>query len=282
MKRALPLVLTAACSLACLATAQAAQPADGKAAAPAAPKAAAPAAAAGAGKWHVPATDADKTLYAIGQILAGQLRSFSLTPQEAHKVAIGFTDALAGGPPGFTPDAYKAQIVALQGERAGKLVAKTKADGKVVRDRAAKEPNTETTAQGIVITTLEAGKGAAPGTEDSVKVHYEGKLVDGTVFDSSVKRGQPATFKLSGVVPCWTQALQHMHVGGKARIYCPSETAYGDRGAGPMIPGGATLVFDVQLLDVTAGEPAAPAAPATPAAPAAPAEPAAPADAAAH
>jgi len=281
MKRALPLVLIAAGSLAGLATAALAadgKAAEAKAAAPAAGKAAAP----GAGKWHVPAADPDKALYAIGQILAGQLKTFSLTPQEAAKVTTGFTDALAGGPPGFTPDTYKSQIMALQADRAGKLVAKAKAEGLTVRERAAKAPNTETTAQGIVITTLEAGQGASPGADDSVKVHYEGKLVDGTVFDSSVKRGQPATFKLSGVVPCWTQALQHMHVGGKARIYCPSETAYGDRGAGPMIPGGATLVFDVQLLDVTAGEPAAPAAHATPAAPAAPAEPAAPADAAAH
>lgn len=274
MKRALPLVLIAAGSLGCLATAAYAADAkatDGKAASPAAPKAAAPgkaAAPATTGKWHVPAADADKTLYAIGQILASQLKSFSLTPQEAAKVTTGFTDALAGGPPDFAPDTYKTQIVALQGERAGKLVGKAKADGKAAREHAAKEPNTETTDTGIVITTLAAGQGVAPGAEDTVKVHYEGRLVNGTLFDSSVARGQPASFKLSGVVPCWTQALQHMHVGGKARIYCPSETAYGDRGAPPMIPGGSTLVFDVQLLDVTAGEPAAPAAPAAPATPA--------------
>lgn len=262
MKRALPLVLIAASSLATTALAAEGKPADGKAAA-----------TPGAGKWHVPAADADKTLYAIGQILAGQLKSFSLSPQEAAKVTTGFTDALAGGPPGFAPDTYKTQIMALQGERVGKLVARAKADGKAARERAAKEPNTETTESGIVITTLAAGKGAVPGSEDTVKVHYEGKLVNGTVFDSSVQRGQPASFKLSGVVPCWTQALQHMHVGGKARIWCPSETAYGDRGAGAQIPGGSTLVFDVQLLDVTAGEPAAPATPAAPAAPATPAEP---------
>jgi FKBP-type peptidyl-prolyl cis-trans isomerase FkpA len=276
MKRALPLVLIAAGSLAGLATAADAPKAATQPAAPGAAKAAT------ADKWHVPATDADKALYAIGQILAGQLRTFSLSPQEALKVRTGFSDALAGGPPGFTPDTYKAQIMALQTERAGKLVAKVKEEGKAARDRAAREPNTETTAQGIVITTLEAGEGATPHADDSVKVHYEGKLINGTVFDSSVQRGQPATFKLANVVPCWTEALQHVHVGGKARIYCPSETAYGDRGAQPMIPGGATLVFEVQLLDVTAGEPAAAAAPAAPAAAAAPGAPAAPAQPTAH
>ncbi|MFM2287448.1 MAG: hypothetical protein RL684_591 [Pseudomonadota bacterium] len=291
MKRALPLLLAAATSLASLAPATLA--ADAKPAA-ATPKAAAAtgappaaqaagkaAAAPGAGKWHVPASDADRALYAIGQILAGQLKSFSLSPQESQKVTTGFADGLAGGPPGFSADTYKTQIMALQGSRANVALAKSKAEGQAARERAAKAPHTETIAQGIVITTLEAGQGAAPTASDQVKVHYEGKLVNGSVFDSSVQRGQPATFALTGVVPCWTEALQHMHVGGKARIWCPSDAAYGDRGRPPMIPGGSTLVFDVQLLDIVAPEPAAAAAPAQPAVPAQPAQPAAPADASA-
>ena len=102
--------------------------------------------------------------------------------------------------------------------------------------------------------------------------------IDGTVFDSSIQRGQPATFKLNGVIPCWTEALPHMSVGGKARLVCPAELAYGDRGSPPKIPGGSTLVFEVELLEVIKAEaPAVPAAPAAPAAPAKPAVPAAPA-----
>jgi FKBP-type peptidyl-prolyl cis-trans isomerase FkpA len=81
-------------------------------------------------------------------------------------------------------------------------------------------------------------------------VHYEGKLIDGTVFDSSIKRGEPATFPLSGVVPCWTEAVQRMKVGGKSRILCPSDVAYGDRGQPPSIPGGSTLDFTVELLEI--------------------------------
>ena len=82
-----------------------------------------------------------------------------------------------------------------------------------------------------------------------MKVHYTGKLIDGTVFDSSVERGQPATFPLTGVIKCWTEGLQQIKEGGKARLYCPSDLAYGDRGR-PKIPPGATLVFDVELLEV--------------------------------
>jgi FKBP-type peptidyl-prolyl cis-trans isomerase FkpA len=138
------------------------------------------------------------------------------------------------------------------------------------------------------MTTVADGSGASPAPDDEVKVNYEGRLIDGTVFDSSYKRGQPASFKLNGVVPCWTEALQHMKVGGKMTLVCPPDLAYGDRGAPPSIPGGSTLVFQVELLDVVKAAPPAPAVPAAPAAastpaapaaPAAPATPAAPADA---
>ena len=116
---------------------------------------------------------------------------------------------------------------------------------------------------------LKAGAGESPKPTDTVKVHYEGKLVDGTVFDSSVQRGQPASFPLTGVVPCWTEALQHIKVGGKSRIWCPSDVAYGDNGRGP-IPGGATLVFEVELFEIAATPPAPPMPVAAPTAPAAP------------
>ncbi|MDE2509794.1 MAG: FKBP-type peptidyl-prolyl cis-trans isomerase [Elusimicrobia bacterium] len=95
-----------------------------------------------------------------------------------------------------------------------------------------------------------AGTGAAPTVEDKVTVNYRGTLTDGTEFDSSYKRGRPATFPLSGVIPCWTNGMMMMRVGGKAKFVCPAAVAYGDAGSPPAIPGGATLVFEIELLDV--------------------------------
>jgi FKBP-type peptidyl-prolyl cis-trans isomerase FkpA/FKBP-type peptidyl-prolyl cis-trans isomerase FklB len=94
------------------------------------------------------------------------------------------------------------------------------------------------------------GTGASPKATDTVKVNYEGKLTDGTVFDSSVQRGEPVTFPLNKVIKCWTEAVQLMKVGGKSRLICPSDLAYGDRGAPPQIKPGATLVFEVELLGI--------------------------------
>jgi FKBP-type peptidyl-prolyl cis-trans isomerase FkpA len=101
----------------------------------------------------------------------------------------------------------------------------------------------------MIFIPVAAGSGASPAATDTVRVHYHGTLRNGTVFDSSVQRGAPISFPLSGVIPCWTEGVQKMKVGGKAKLVCPSETAYGDGGQGP-IPGGATLVFEVELLAI--------------------------------
>lgn len=100
------------------------------------------------------------------------------------------------------------------------------------------------------IETLAEGSGAAPGPDDKVRVHYRGTLTDGTEFDSSYQRGRPAVFRVSGVIPCWTNALLAMRAGGKAKLVCPSASAYGDAGSPPSVPGKATLVFEVELLAV--------------------------------
>ncbi len=97
---------------------------------------------------------------------------------------------------------------------------------------------------------IKAGTGEAPKASDKVKVHYKGTLTDGTVFDSSVERNQPATFPLTGVIKCWTEGVQLMKVGGKSKLICPSDLAYGDAGRPPTIKGGATLVFEVELLEI--------------------------------
>ncbi|MGL4994718.1 MAG: FKBP-type peptidyl-prolyl cis-trans isomerase [Deefgea sp.] len=115
---------------------------------------------------------------------------------------------------------------------------------------AATAAKVETTDTGIQITTLKAGTGAAPKAHDTVTVHYRGTLADGKEFDSSYKRGQPATFPLSGVVPCWTEGVQKIKVGGKAKLVCPPQLAYGSRGVPGVIPADATLTFEVEVLAI--------------------------------
>lgn len=114
----------------------------------------------------------------------------------------------------------------------------------------AAEPKEEKTASGIVITTLKEGAGASPKPADVVKVHYRGTLTDGKEFDSSYKRGQPATFALNRVIPCWTEGVQTMKVGGKVKLLCPSNLAYESRGVPGLIPANSSLLFEVELLDI--------------------------------
>jgi FKBP-type peptidyl-prolyl cis-trans isomerase FkpA len=114
----------------------------------------------------------------------------------------------------------------------------------------AKPEASETLPSGIVVKHTKTGTGANPQASDTVQVHYRGKLVDGTEFDSSYKRGKPTSFPLNGVIPCWTQGLQQMKVGGAATLTCPPATAYGPRGAGGVIPPNSTLTFDVELLAI--------------------------------
>ena len=108
----------------------------------------------------------------------------------------------------------------------------------------------ETLPSGVKVTHTLVGTGANPKASDAVKVHYRGTLANGTEFDSSYKRGQPATFPLSRVVPCWTEGMQKIKLGGKATLTCPPATAYGDRGAGGVVPPNATLTFEVELLAI--------------------------------
>ena len=219
-----------------------------------------------------PMTEDDKVIFAVGEILSGSVKPFSFTDHEMDLVRQGFDAGMHGKKTGIDADSYRTKIQALLTDRVSKGVAAAKAAGQAYRDKAAAAPGASKTASGIIMTTLKPGSGPSPGAEDSVKVEYEGKLVDGTVFDSSKQHGQPLSFKVSGVVPCWSEALQLMSVGAKARLVCPPDLAYGDRGSPPQIPGGSTLVFDVELLAVDkappATEPAAPAAPAVSPAPA--------------
>jgi FKBP-type peptidyl-prolyl cis-trans isomerase FkpA len=120
-------------------------------------------------------------------------------------------------------------------------------------DKAAGEQGAVKTSSGLVYKELTPGTGASPKATDTVKVNYRGTLTDGTEFDSSYKRNEPAEFPLNQVIPCWTEGVQRMKVGGKSRLVCPSGIAYGDGGRPPVIPGGATLVFEIELLGVNGG-----------------------------
>jgi FKBP-type peptidyl-prolyl cis-trans isomerase FkpA len=115
---------------------------------------------------------------------------------------------------------------------------------------AAKEPGAVVSSTGLVYRVLKEGSGASPKASDTVKVHYRGTLPDGKEFDSSYKRGEPIEFPLSRVIPCWTEGVQRMKVGGKAKLTCPPQIAYGERGAGGVIPPNATLLFEVELLGI--------------------------------
>jgi FKBP-type peptidyl-prolyl cis-trans isomerase FkpA len=118
-------------------------------------------------------------------------------------------------------------------------------------EKAAAEPGAVKTASGLIYTELRAGSGASPKATDTVTVHYRGTLVDGTEFDSSYARNEPMQFPLNRVIPCWTEGVQRMKVGGKSRLVCSSSIAYGDGGSPPTIPGGATLIFEVELLRIS-------------------------------
>jgi FKBP-type peptidyl-prolyl cis-trans isomerase FkpA len=124
------------------------------------------------------------------------------------------------------------------------------ADSKAALDKAAAEPGAIRTPSGLVYRELKAGTGDSPRATDTVTVNYRGTLLNGTEFDSSYKRNQPASFPLNQVIPCWTEGVQRMKVGAKARLVCPAGIAYGERGSPPDIPGGATLIFEIELLGV--------------------------------
>jgi FKBP-type peptidyl-prolyl cis-trans isomerase FkpA len=195
-------------------------------------------------------TDDQKTLYALGLLISQNLSSFGLNESEIEIVKAGLTDGVLGKEKKVELQTYGPKVQALQQTRASAVAANEKKAGSAYLAKAAGEKGATKTSSGLIITTIKPGTGASPKATDKVKVHYHGTLTDGTVFDSSVKRGEPATFPLNGVIPCWTEGVQQIKVGGKSRLVCPSELAYGDRGAPPLIRPGATLVFEVELLEI--------------------------------
>ena len=193
-------------------------------------------------------TDEQKTLYAIGLVMSRSLRQFDLSPAELEIIKRALSDAGAGKP-AIELDEWGPQIQPMADARAARVTAREKVAAAAYLTKAAAGAGAVKTESGIVYTELLAGTGAAPTASDRVKVHYRGTLTNGTEFDSSYARNEPAEFPLGGVIKCWTEGVQRMKVGGKARLVCPSDLAYGD-GGNQAIPGGAALVFEVELLDI--------------------------------
>jgi FKBP-type peptidyl-prolyl cis-trans isomerase FkpA len=195
-------------------------------------------------------TEDEKTVYAVGLVVGRNLGALNLSPTEMDIAKRGIADAATGQTPMVDLQTYGPKIEAFAQARAASAAQGQKEKAQAFADSAAQQTGAVKTASGLVYQTLAAGQGKSPAPKDVVRVHYRGTLTDGTEFDSSIKRGQPVEFPLNQVIPCWTEGVQRMKVGEKARLVCPSAIAYGDQGRPPAIPGGATLVFEVELLGI--------------------------------
>ena len=211
-------------------------------------------------------TEEQKTLYAIGLSVSRSLAVFDLTPAELEYVKQGLNDAQTGKQLEVDLTSFNGKIQEMAKARRKAQGKKQAGAGKGFIEKSAKEKGAVTTKSGIVYIPSVEGSGNPPKSTDIVKVNYRGTLVDGKEFDSSYKRGNPLEFKLDNVIKCWTEALQLMKPGGKAKLICPPQLAYGDNGAGDLILPGATLAFEVDLIEVNPKAAATAVAPVKPAA----------------
>jgi len=194
-------------------------------------------------------TENEKASYALGMDIGTQLRDVQ-SNIDFDAFVQGIRDTLEGKKTLLTPE----QAMAIKTEFFQKMQAeksqKNTSEGDLFLAENKKKPGIIITPSGLQYIILTAGKGPKPVATDKVVVHYSGTLIDGTEFDSSYKRGQPATFVLNQVIPGWTEAIQLMNVGAKYRFFIPSQLAYGERGAGPRIGPNATLIFEVELINI--------------------------------
>jgi FKBP-type peptidyl-prolyl cis-trans isomerase FkpA len=195
------------------------------------------------------ATEEEKIVYALGLSIYRSLARFDLSPAELMIVKQALSDA-AAHKPAVELSAWGPKIDEFGRARAGRAAEAEKGAAKAYLDKAAAEPGAVRTGSGLVYRELAPGSGASPTATDRVKVHYRGTLVSGAEFDSSYRRNQPAEFPLNGVIRCWTEGVQRMKTGGKSVLVCPSDIAYGDMGRPPTIPGGAALIFEIELIEI--------------------------------
>ncbi len=194
----------------------------------------------------------DKISYIIGMDIGNNLKkqSMSVNPKILAK---GIEDALAGAKPLLTEQEIQETMMAFQKEMMAKqaeVAKKNKTEGEAFLAENKKKEGVKTLPSGLQYKVIKAGTGKKPKANDTVTVNYRGTLINGTEFDSSYKRGQPATFQVSGVIPGWTEALQLMEQGAKWQLFVPSNLAYGERGAGAQIGPNATLIFEVELISI--------------------------------
>jgi FKBP-type peptidyl-prolyl cis-trans isomerase FkpA len=194
-----------------------------------------------------PQSDEQKTLYALGIALAQNLDRLTLQESELAYVVAGLEDGVLARQPQVDLEVYAPKLQALAEQRLAATAEHEAAASRQFLERMAAEPGAVRSESGIVVLSRKQGSGPRPTGTDTVRVNYHGTLPDGTVFDSSLERGQPVSFSLDEVIPCWTEAVQTMQVGGRLRVVCPPDLAYGDEG-GPGIPAGSPLVFDIHLL----------------------------------
>ena len=197
----------------------------------------------------IPETEEQRILNVLGQAIAQNILRAGFSEEELAYIQRGLRDAVLGEDALVELSEYGPQIQAFMERRAAGSAEGELALANLFVEEQAGVAGAEQTESGLVIQEILAGTGASPTAGDTVRVHYHGTLRDGAVFDSSVERGEPTTFPLDGVIPCWTEGLQHIRVGGKSRLICPPNLAYGPQGP-PGIPGNAALVFEIELLDI--------------------------------
>jgi FKBP-type peptidyl-prolyl cis-trans isomerase len=198
-----------------------------------------------------PKGDDEKAFYSIGASMARQLEMVQpISERELDLLIRGIRDAVAGNTLAVNPEEGNAHVKKLLQARQAKQLAAEKEASKAFLAKEAKREGAVTTESGLIYTEIKPGNGKSPSASDTVKVHYHGTLRDGTVFDSSVDRGEPAEFPLNRVIACWTEGVAMMKTGGKSRLVCPAEIAYGDRRSNGRIPPGAALVFEVELIEI--------------------------------
>ena len=198
-------------------------------------------------------TDETRVSYGIGRQLGDQLRDNPPPGVSLDAILAGLTDAFAGKPSRVDQEQMAASFKVIREIMQAEAAAKAEAaagEGLAFLAENAKRDGITTLASGLQFEVLTQGEGAKPTREDQVRTHYHGTLIDGTVFDSSVQRGEPAEFPVNGVIAGWIEALTLMPVGSKWELTIPHNLAYGERGAGASIPPFSTLVFEVELLEI--------------------------------
>ncbi len=205
------------------------------------------------------AEDVNKVAYVLGTFVAQRtpIAGAELSEAELGEVMKGLSDAAQGKELAVKLEDYGPKVDQLLQAKAAERATKAKAQAEKDMAKFSKEKGAKKTASGLIYIEQKAGTGSLPKPEDTVKVHYKGTLLDGTEFDSSYKRNEPTEFPLNGVIKCWTEGVGMMKPGGKAKLVCPPDIAYGERGAPPTIPGNSVLVFEVELIEVKP-KPAAP------------------------